>query len=79
MVMFVPLDPTRQRLCDDIRSAIGDERDAVDMYKKLESKLNESDNPAVRALGLTVWGIKTDEEKHKASLENIERLLCRAF
>jgi len=79
MVMFVPLDPARQRLCDDLRSAIADERDAVEMYKKLESKLNESDNPAVRALGLTVWGIKTDEEKHKKSFEDIERLLCRTF
>ena len=77
--MFVPLDPTRQKLCDDIRSDIADERDAVEAYKKLESKLNESDNPGVRALGLTVWTIKTDEEKHKKSLEDIERLLCRPF
>jgi len=79
MVSFVPLDPERQRLCDDLRSAIADEKDAVEMYKKMESKLNQSDNPAVRALGLTVWSIKTDEEKHKKSFEDIERLLCRPF
>ena len=49
------------------------------MYKKMESKFNESDNPAVRALAFTIWGIGQDEEKHKKSLENIERLLCRTF
>lgn len=77
--MFVPVDRERQRICDDIKSAIADEEDDINEYKELESDLNQSDNPAVRAIGLTVWTIKTDEEKHKKSLEDIQRLLCRTF
>lgn len=75
----MPLDPDRQKLCDDIRFGIADERDAVEFYKKMEDKLNKSDNPAVRALGLSVWATGQDEAKHKATLEHIKRLLCPTF
>lgn len=75
----MPMDPERQKLCDDIGSAIVDEGSAVDMYGGVQSKLEESDNPGVRTLGLTVWIIKKDEEKHGEALKDLQRLLCPTF
>jgi len=45
----------------------------------MESKLNQSDNPAVRTLGIAVWTVSKDEEKHKTVMENLKRLLCSTF
>ena len=76
---MMPMDPERQKLCDDLRLAIADEREGVELYKRIESRLNQSDNPAVRALGSVAWMIKEDEEKHKNVLEKINWALCRTF
>lgn len=73
------MDMERRKLCEDVRFAIKDEEEAVVFYKKIESQLNASDNPAVRALGLAVETVTKDEEKHKNVLEKIERLLCLTF
>jgi len=75
----MPIEPERKKLCDDLKFAVNDEKEAIEHYKKVESQLNSSDNPAVRVLGVAVWMIKEDEEKHKNVLEKMERTLCRTF
>jgi rubrerythrin len=75
----MPLDTERKKLCEEIDAAIKDEEQAVTDYKKMESKFNQSDNPAVRTLGIAVWTVSKDEEKHKTVMENLKRLLCPTF